>query len=173
MSLVLQAHALGLAAHQMSGFDAKAFRDAFEIPADVAIPAIISLGHYGNVDKLDPVLRDREKARARAMRSARSRMPARGRRASTRRPSRRARLGARASAPERVTALTVRTARPTRRRRPHHQSGAPTTVTTDTPIRLIEPRRDTDARPGCDPAGFMLKSPSFPFSRRPRCGTFR
>ncbi|WP_175697140.1 nitroreductase family protein [Burkholderia ambifaria] len=62
MSLVLQAHALGLAAHQMSGFDAKAFRDAFEIPADVAIPALISLGHYGNVDKLDPVLRDREKA---------------------------------------------------------------------------------------------------------------
>jgi hypothetical protein len=99
MSLVLQAHALGLAAHQMSGFDAKAFRDAFEIPADVAIPAIISLGHYGNVDKLDPVLRDREKARARAMRSARSRMPARGRRASTRRPSRRARLGARRARP--------------------------------------------------------------------------
>ncbi|MEC4597342.1 hypothetical protein, partial [Burkholderia vietnamiensis] len=94
--------------------------------------------------------------------------------------SRRARLGARASRAaaarrcgERVTALTVRTARPTRRCRPHHQSGAPTTVTTDTPIRLIEPRRDTDARPGCDPAGFMLKSPSFPFSRRPRCGTFR
>lgn len=62
MSLVLQAHALGLAAHQMSGFDAKAFRNAFTIPADVAIPAIISIGHYGEVDKLDPVLREREKA---------------------------------------------------------------------------------------------------------------
>lgn len=32
MSLVLQAHALGLAAHQMSGFDVKAFRAAFAIP---------------------------------------------------------------------------------------------------------------------------------------------
>ncbi|WP_179403130.1 nitroreductase family protein [Burkholderia guangdongensis] len=62
MSLVLQAHALGLAAHQMSGFDPKAFRDAFRIPADVEIPALISLGHYGDADKLDPVLRDREKA---------------------------------------------------------------------------------------------------------------
>lgn len=62
MSLVLQAHALGLAAHQMRGFDAKAFRNAFTIPADVAIPAIISIGHFGEVDKLDPVLREREKA---------------------------------------------------------------------------------------------------------------
>lgn len=62
MSLVLQAHALGLAAHQMSGFDANAFRTAFAIPADVAIPALISIGHYGDADKLDPVLRDREKA---------------------------------------------------------------------------------------------------------------
>ncbi|KVD25672.1 nitroreductase [Burkholderia ubonensis] len=62
LSLVLQAHALGLAAHQMSGFDANAFRDAFAVPEDVAIPALISIGHYGDADKLDPVLRDREKA---------------------------------------------------------------------------------------------------------------
>ncbi|WP_323123103.1 nitroreductase family protein [Burkholderia alba] len=62
MSLVLQAHALGLAAHQMSGFDPKAFRSAFAIPADVDIIAIISLGHYGDADKLDPVLRERERA---------------------------------------------------------------------------------------------------------------
>ncbi|KVE34674.1 nitroreductase family protein [Burkholderia sp. TSV86] len=62
LSLVLQAHALGLAAHQMSGFDTKAFRDAFEIPADIEILAIISLGHYGDADKLDPVLRERERA---------------------------------------------------------------------------------------------------------------
>ncbi|RDJ99165.1 nitroreductase family protein [Paraburkholderia lacunae] len=62
MSLVLQAHALGLAAHQMSGFDAKAFRAAFKLPDDVEVIAIISLGHYGDVDKLDPVLREREKS---------------------------------------------------------------------------------------------------------------
>ncbi|EEA03005.1 nitroreductase [Burkholderia sp. H160] len=62
MSLVLQAHALGLAAHQMSGFDVNAFRTAFELPKDVEPIAMISLGHYGDVDKLDPVLREREKA---------------------------------------------------------------------------------------------------------------
>ncbi|WP_414450447.1 nitroreductase family protein [Burkholderia sp. 22PA0099] len=62
MALVLQAHALGLAAHQMSGFDPKAFRAAFEVPADVEIVALISIGHYGDADKLDPVLRDRERA---------------------------------------------------------------------------------------------------------------
>ncbi|KGD50556.1 nitroreductase family protein [Burkholderia pseudomallei] len=62
MSLVLQAHALGLAAHQMSGFDVKAFRAAFAIPADVEPLAIISIGHYGDADKLDPVLRERERA---------------------------------------------------------------------------------------------------------------
>ena len=62
MSLVLQAHALGLAAHQMSGFDVNAFRTAFKIPGDVEVISIISLGHYGDVDKLDPVLREREKS---------------------------------------------------------------------------------------------------------------
>ncbi len=62
MSLVLQAHALGLAAHQMSGFDPNAFRTAFKLPNDVEVIAIISLGHYGDVDKLDPVLREREKS---------------------------------------------------------------------------------------------------------------
>ncbi|MGF6547592.1 nitroreductase [Paraburkholderia youngii] len=62
MALVLQAHALGLAAHQMSGFDVNAFRTTFELPQDVEPIAMISLGHYGDVDKLDPVLREREKA---------------------------------------------------------------------------------------------------------------
>ena len=68
LSLVLQAHALGLAAHQMSGFDVNAFRKAFAVPDDVEVIAMISLAHYGEVDKLDPVLREREKA-------ARTRMP--------------------------------------------------------------------------------------------------
>ena len=62
MSLVLQAHALGLAAHQMSGFDVPAFRKAFAIPDDVEVIAMISLGHFGEVEKLDPVLREREKS---------------------------------------------------------------------------------------------------------------
>jgi nitroreductase len=62
MALVLQAHALGLAAHQMSGFDVNAFRKAFAIPDDVEVIAMISLGHFGEVEKLDPVLREREKS---------------------------------------------------------------------------------------------------------------
>ncbi len=68
LSLVLQAHALGLAAHQMSGLDVNAFRTAFAIPNDVEVIAMIALGHYGDVDKLDPVLREREK-------SVRARLP--------------------------------------------------------------------------------------------------
>ncbi|HTH62322.1 MAG TPA: nitroreductase family protein [Paraburkholderia sp.] len=62
MALVLQAHALGLAAHQMSGLDVQAFRTEFAIPNDVDVLAMISLGHYGDIDKLEPVLREREKA---------------------------------------------------------------------------------------------------------------
>ena len=62
MSLVLQAHALGLAAHQMSGLDVQAFRTEFAIPNDVDVLAIISIGHYGDIEKLEPVLREREKA---------------------------------------------------------------------------------------------------------------
>jgi nitroreductase len=62
LSLVLQAHALGLAAHQMSGFDVNAFRKAFAVPDDIEVIAMISIAHYGAVDKLDPVLREREKS---------------------------------------------------------------------------------------------------------------
>ena len=68
LALVMQAHALGLAAHQMSGFDVNAFRKEFKIPDDVEVIAMISLGHYGEIDKLDPVLREREK-------SVRTRLP--------------------------------------------------------------------------------------------------
>jgi hypothetical protein len=39
-----------------------AFRKAFAIPDDVDVIAMISLGHYGEVEKLDPVLREREKS---------------------------------------------------------------------------------------------------------------
>lgn len=62
MALVLQAHALGLAAHQMGGFDANAFREAFAVPEDVQVIAMISLGHYGDASSLDEKLRQREAA---------------------------------------------------------------------------------------------------------------
>jgi nitroreductase len=62
MALVLQAHALGLAAHQMGGFDINAFREAFAVPADVQIIAMISVGHYGDASALSEPLRDKETA---------------------------------------------------------------------------------------------------------------
>jgi nitroreductase len=45
--LTLQAAALGLATHQMAGFDQDAARQAFEIPEDYAIGAVIALGYQG------------------------------------------------------------------------------------------------------------------------------
>jgi nitroreductase len=62
MALVLQTHALGLAAHQMGGFDRKAFRAAFSIPEDLEIIAMIAIGHHGDVNQLDDTLRQREAA---------------------------------------------------------------------------------------------------------------
>jgi nitroreductase len=62
MSLVLQAHALGLYAHQMAGFDPAAFREAFSVPDDVEMIAMISLGYPGDVNALDDALRERELA---------------------------------------------------------------------------------------------------------------
>jgi nitroreductase len=62
MSLVLQAHALGLVAHQMAGFDVNAFREAFSPPDDVEVIAMISLGHHGDSALLEGVLLERENA---------------------------------------------------------------------------------------------------------------
>ncbi|MEA3123128.1 MAG: hypothetical protein QOD67_147, partial [Caballeronia sp.] len=62
MSLVLQAHALGLVAHQMAGFDINAFREAFSPPDDVEVIAMIALGHHGDPALLDEVLLERENA---------------------------------------------------------------------------------------------------------------
>jgi nitroreductase len=45
--LTLQAKALGLATHQMAGFDQDAARAAFEIPEDYVIGAVIALGYQG------------------------------------------------------------------------------------------------------------------------------
>jgi nitroreductase len=69
MSLVLQAHAMGMAAHQMSGFDPDKLREAFGIPQDVQVLTLISIGFKGDPAQLDDVLREREMA-------PRSRLPA-------------------------------------------------------------------------------------------------
>lgn len=62
MSLVLQAHALGLIAHQMRGFDVNAFRETFKTPDDVEPIAMIAIGHPGEPTYLDDALREREAA---------------------------------------------------------------------------------------------------------------
>ena len=61
-SLTLQAHALGLAAHQMGGFDPALLRVAFQVPAEVEIIAMIAIGHHGDVQQLNDTLREREQA---------------------------------------------------------------------------------------------------------------
>lgn len=45
--MCLQAAALGLAAHQMEGFDTEAARKAFAIPADYIVGTVIALGYLG------------------------------------------------------------------------------------------------------------------------------
>jgi nitroreductase len=50
--LTLQAAALGLAAHQMAGFDTEAARKAFGIPVDYAFGAVIALGYQGEPSSL-------------------------------------------------------------------------------------------------------------------------
>jgi nitroreductase len=68
MSLVLQAHALGLAGHQMSGFDRDALRASFSLPAEVEPFSIIAIGHPGPASMLEGELQARET-------SERSRIP--------------------------------------------------------------------------------------------------
>jgi nitroreductase len=50
--LTLQAAALGLATHQMAGFDTDAARKAFEIPEVFVIGAVIALGYQGEPSAL-------------------------------------------------------------------------------------------------------------------------
>jgi nitroreductase len=50
--LTLQAAALGLATHQMAGFDQEVARKAFEIPADYAFGSVIALGYQGEPSAL-------------------------------------------------------------------------------------------------------------------------
>jgi nitroreductase len=62
MALLLQAHALGLAAHAMSGLDGAALRASFEIPERYAVLSMISVAHHGNASSLPEGLAERESA---------------------------------------------------------------------------------------------------------------
>ena len=64
--LALQGAALGLAVHQMGGYDAAKARVAFSIPDEYTPMAMIAVGYQTSPDVLDPDTREKElKARSR------------------------------------------------------------------------------------------------------------
>ena len=60
VSLALQAHLAGWAAHGMSGFDAEAAAKALDLPEDHVIHAIVAIGRIGDPASLPEALRARE-----------------------------------------------------------------------------------------------------------------
>jgi nitroreductase len=61
-NLTLQAHAMGLMAHQMAGFDSQKARSEFLIPADHEPVAVIAVGYPGDPATLPDKLRIRDQA---------------------------------------------------------------------------------------------------------------
>lgn len=59
-NLVLQATHLGLATHQMAGFDAAKAREVFHIPEGFTPMAMIAVAHPGSSEDLDEALQERE-----------------------------------------------------------------------------------------------------------------
>jgi nitroreductase len=62
LAVLLQAHALGLAAHAMGGFDAAKLRDTFAIPERYQALSMISIAHHGEAEALPEALAEREQA---------------------------------------------------------------------------------------------------------------
>jgi len=60
LSIALQADVLGLAAHQMGGFDAEKARAAFGIPAEYTPMAMIAVGYQAAPDVLDEETKKKE-----------------------------------------------------------------------------------------------------------------
>ncbi len=60
LSIALQADVLGLAAHQMGGFDAEKARAAFGIPAEYMPMAMIAIGYQAAADVLDEETKKKE-----------------------------------------------------------------------------------------------------------------
>jgi len=61
-NLTIQAQALGLAVHQMAGFDSDAAREAYGIPEGYEPVAAFAIGYAGEPDDLDEQLAERERA---------------------------------------------------------------------------------------------------------------
>jgi len=60
MSMALQAPALGLALHQMGGFDAAKARESFRIPEEYTPMAMIAVGYRASPDVLDEETKQKE-----------------------------------------------------------------------------------------------------------------
>lgn len=61
-NLVLQAASIGLAAHQMGGFNSDAAREAFKIPMQFTPMAMLCVGYEGDANDLPDELKTRELA---------------------------------------------------------------------------------------------------------------
>lgn len=67
VSLCLQATALGLASHQMGGFDAERCRQLFNLPDDCTPMSVIAVGYQASADRLSDDIKQmelRERSRA-------------------------------------------------------------------------------------------------------------
>jgi len=62
ISLIFQATALGLVAHQIGGFDAERCRSEFNLPEDCTPMAVIAIGYQAEVDRLTDEMQQREQA---------------------------------------------------------------------------------------------------------------
>lgn len=65
MSIAFAAQQLGLVAHGMAGFDQHHARDALTLPEHYDLPAIIAIGHPGEIEALPENYREREHPSAR------------------------------------------------------------------------------------------------------------
>jgi nitroreductase len=61
-NLALQAGGMGLVAHQMGGFNADAAREAFKIPSQITLMAMLAVGYQGDANDLPEELKARELA---------------------------------------------------------------------------------------------------------------
>jgi len=60
--LSAQATAMGLAVHQMAGFDPEKARETYAIPEDFTPKAMMAIGYPGNPEELDEGLKEQETA---------------------------------------------------------------------------------------------------------------
>ncbi len=65
--LTTQATALGVAVHQIAGFDVEAARAAFAVPEPFEPVAVLAIGYPGDPDALPAKLREKERAARRRM----------------------------------------------------------------------------------------------------------